>query len=101
MHETEGADGILEKGVNANRQVEQRMDNGMPEGAQRVINKAVPNCRANLLRGRAAVPGWSGGPADTTEIGKEGQAIATDVVRPLRREPGQGHPSRGWMDVPP
>ncbi len=101
IHETEGAHGFSEKGMDADRQVYQRMDNGVPEGSQRVIGKAVSNSSTNLLRSCTTELGRSGGPADITEIGKEGQAIATCNVRPLRRKPGQGHPAWGWMDVPP
>ena len=77
------------------------MDNGVPEGAQRLNGEAVSYSRADILRGRTTMPGGTRRAADTAEIGEARQAGEADGVRPLRREPGQSHPAGRRMDVPP
>ncbi len=80
MHEGEGAYIIPEEGVDADRQIKQCLDSGVPEGAQRVNGETVSDCGAELLWGRATVLGVIGGTTNTTKIGKEWQANETNVV---------------------
>ena len=74
-------------------EVKQRMDNGVPERAQRVQRKAVPSGGADLLWTRAAVLGGRGRPADFTEIGQEGTTTEGDEMRRVRRKSDQGDPA--------
>ena len=66
--------------MDADRQVEQRMGNGVSERTQRVKCEAVSGDGANILWCAATMLGRSGGTSNTIEVGQKGKATTRNIV---------------------